>query len=288
MSTKEHSRFYVEYLKNKYSVGDSNKYFKEFEKLNTTTDSIYNLDDLNVLIILKDGTNLTHWNRVKNKDDVIYVSENLSSHDDLSRKYSSFKSLKAIVTANVTGKVTNMEGMFHSCESLKAIHGLDKWDVSGVKSMRAMFFGCKSLEDFSGLKNWDVDCVNKMEIMFNSCRSLSDISFLRNWNVSNVCDMNHMFFACWSLKDLSALKNWDVTGVKNSRWMFCGCRSLVDLKGLENWNLDSYDNDYGMFVGCWSLKDASAIDNWIVSNYARYGLLYDCPNLKKFPKWFNR
>lgn len=286
MSTKAHSGFYIEYLKNKYNTGDSNKYFKEFERLNITTESIYDLGDLNVLIILKDGTNLTHWYGV-NKDDVIYVSENLSSYRDLSRKYSSFKSLKAIVTANVTRKVTNMEAMFHSCESLKAIHGLDKWDVSRVKSMRAMFFGCKSLKDLSGLKDWDVICVNKMGTMFNSCRSLSDISFLKNWDVSNVCDMNHMFFACRSLKDLSALKNWDVSCVKDSSLMFCGCWSLVDLSGLESWNFASNNINYLMFVGCRSLKDASAIDDWNVGYFSGRNFFNGCPNLKKIPKWFN-
>lgn len=37
----------------------TSKYLKEFEELNTTTDSIYDLGDLEVLILLKNGRNLT-------------------------------------------------------------------------------------------------------------------------------------------------------------------------------------------------------------------------------------
>lgn len=55
MATKTHSQVYVEYLKNKYITGDSNKYFKEFEKLNTTTDSIYNLGDLDVFRFVRES-----------------------------------------------------------------------------------------------------------------------------------------------------------------------------------------------------------------------------------------
>ena len=36
-------------------------YLYDFEHLNTTTESIYELRDFNVLIILTDGTNLTNW-----------------------------------------------------------------------------------------------------------------------------------------------------------------------------------------------------------------------------------
>ena len=45
----------------------TSKYLKEFEELNTTTDSIYDLGDYEVLIILKDGTNLTSWDDVSKK-----------------------------------------------------------------------------------------------------------------------------------------------------------------------------------------------------------------------------
>ena len=45
----------------------TSRYLKEFEKLNKTTKSIHDLGDFKVLIILKDGTNLTDWKDVKDK-----------------------------------------------------------------------------------------------------------------------------------------------------------------------------------------------------------------------------
>ena len=45
----------------------TSEYLKEFEKLNTTTKSIFELENHKALIILKDETNLTRWEDVKNK-----------------------------------------------------------------------------------------------------------------------------------------------------------------------------------------------------------------------------
>ena len=56
----------TEYLKN-----NTNNFYNrdliEFEELNHTTSSIYNLDNFNVLLILKDGTNLTSWDVFKSE-----------------------------------------------------------------------------------------------------------------------------------------------------------------------------------------------------------------------------
>ena len=49
----------------------TSEYLKEFESLNITTESIFDLGKHNVLIILEDGTNLTDWADVKNKKDII-------------------------------------------------------------------------------------------------------------------------------------------------------------------------------------------------------------------------
>ena len=44
------------------------EYLKEFERLNTTTESIHDLKGHKVLIILNDGTNLTSWEDVEWKE----------------------------------------------------------------------------------------------------------------------------------------------------------------------------------------------------------------------------
>ena len=160
-------------------------YLNEFEKLNTTTESIYDLGDFNVLIILNDGTNLTDWNDVKNKEDIIYISEDLTNHSSLKEKYKGLKSLKAIVTSDLPDKITELNSMFYGCSSLVDLSALSGWDTSKVTDMWDMFSGCSSLDDLSPLSNWDVSEVTDMSRMFSRCSSLDDLSPLSDWNASN-------------------------------------------------------------------------------------------------------
>ena len=200
----------------------TSKYLEEFEKLNTTTDSIYDLNGHKVLIILIDGTNLTSWDDVewkhqsdsKYNDDVLYISEDLSGHENLSERYKKLKSLRAIVALGVSDIVKNMEGMFSGCESLKDISSLCSWNVSGVTSMKNMFKFCESLVDLDALKSWDVSKVNNMESMFQLCNNLTDLSALMNWDMSSVTNMESMFWGCSCLIDLSALSDWNVSSVE--------------------------------------------------------------------------
>lgn len=273
---------YINYLKTK----NRSRYLEEFEKLNVTTDSIYNLGKFKALIILRDGTNLTSWSYVENKSDVLYVSEDLSGRWSLSRLYSGLTSMKAVVITDFPTDVENAEGMFKSCESLVDISGLKDCDVSGVKNMRSMFHGCKSIKDFSALRDWDVSNVTTMQGMFNSCRGLSDLECLKYWDVSNVTDMNHMFYSCWGLNDLSALRNWDVSHVRNMKWMFCGCKNLTNLYGLNDWKVsNTLQIDY-MFMGCEALADVSDIDDWNL-NRMMWRVFFSCNKLENLPKWYN-
>ena len=272
---------YINYLKTK----NKSRCLEEFEKLNVTTDNIYDLGKFDVLIILKDGTNLTTWSDVDNKSDVLYVSENLSSRWNLSRLYSGLTSMKAVVITGFPTDIKNAEGMFKSCESLVDISTLKDCDVSGVKNMRAMFHGCKSIKDFSPLRDWDVSNVTNMQGMFNSCRSLSDLECLRDWDVSNVTNMNHMFYSCWGLDDLSALRNWDVSLVRNMKWMFCGCKNLTNLHGLGDWKVsNTLQIDY-MFMGCEALTDVSDINDWNL-NRIMWKVFFGCNELENLPKWY--
>ena len=129
------------------------EYLDEFERLNTTTESIHDLEDYNVLIILSDKTNLTSWRDVENTDDIIYISEDLSGYRDLSERYKGFKSLRAIVATGVGRDAETMAAMFMGCKSLKEVSGLEDWDVSGVTDMNRMFSDCPALESMSFVKD---------------------------------------------------------------------------------------------------------------------------------------
>ena len=253
----------------------------EFEELNTTTDSIYDLGEYEVLIILKGGTNLTSWDDVEDENDILYISEDLSDCTDLSDKYMNLKSLKAIVAMNVTTDVTNMDHMLSGCSSLEDISDLKNWDTSNVTDMNGMFSNCSSLVDISPLKDWDTSKVTDMNGMFDGCSSLEDILPLKDWDTSNVTDISGMFYACSSLIDTFALKDWDTNNVKFMSRMFRGCSSLVDVSALKNWNIINVADMNGIFKGCSSLIDIFALKNWDLINITDLsGLFYDCSSLE--------
>ena len=249
------------------------KYLSEFEKLNKTTENIYDLGSSEVVIILKDGTNLTSWADVKDKKSILYVSENLSNCTKLSRKYQGMKSLKAIIAKNITSQVCDMVGMFEGCESLREVHFYN-CDVSNVSDVSWMFRNCSSLEDISGLSNLDVSNVKRMMGMFYGCSALNDLNGLNDWNVSNVISMSFnlllgedgMFCGCSSLADLTPLANWDVSKVKDMMYMFKDCKSLRNISALADWDVSSVTTARKMFNGCESLEDISALKNWNVSS----------------------
>jgi surface protein len=252
----------------------------EFEKMNATTGSIDDLGENEVLIILKDGTNITSWSDVEDTDDILYLSEDLSGYIDLSEKYKDFKSLKAIVATNVTDIVTNMRDMFSGCSSLEDISSLKDWDTTNVEDMNGMFKGCSSLEDISALRDWNCENVEDMNGMFDGCTSLKDISALKDWNTANVADISGMFYGCGSLIDMFSLKNWDTSSVKFMSRMFRGCSSLADLSALKNWNLTNVSDMNSAFKGCSSLTDIFSLKNWNVGNVSDLsGLFYDCSSL---------
>ena len=72
----------AEELKQTLECSDT-EFLNEFEQLNSKTNTIYDLEEYEVLIILNDGTNLTSWDDVEDKDDILYVSEDLTDVEDL-------------------------------------------------------------------------------------------------------------------------------------------------------------------------------------------------------------
>ena len=239
---------------------------EEFERMNDTTDSIFDLGDHEVLIVLDDGTNLTDWDDVENKSDVLYVSEDLSSIDNVTGRYEHLDGALIIAARNVTGRIKSTYNMFKGCNALVDVVGFDTWDTSGLETMENMFGGCHSLEGCGGLKDIDVSNVCNMTALFNFCRSLKDISFLKEWDVSGVTDMWSMFSDCRVLEDISPLREWDVSGVTDMRSMFSRCWALESLAGMESWDVSNVRNMGSLFWECNSLSDISALEDWDTSS----------------------
>ena len=92
-----------------------------------------------------------------------------------------------------TSKVTNMNRMFHFCDSLESLD-LSGWDTSNVEHMNWMFFYCGSLKSLN-LSGWDTSKVTDMCGMFSCCFRLISLD-LSGWDTSNVKDMENMFYSC--------------------------------------------------------------------------------------------
>lgn len=234
----------------------------QFEHLNTTCDSIYDLRYRDVLIILKDGTNLTSWDDVEDKREVLFVSENLSKQEDLREKYKDLSSMKVIVTTEISNKATSLENMFFGCFSLMHIRSLSDWDVSGIDNMNGMFKECNSLKDLSPLSYWDVSNVTTMNSMFENCFSLGTVAPLSLWKTHNVRDMSHMFDDCHSLEDIYGLCDWNVGNVESMESMFTCCNYLQDISPLEFWDISGLRNMSHMFDGCDYLSDFTPVCAW--------------------------
>ena len=233
----------------------ASKYLKEFEELNTTTDSIYDLGDYEVLIILKDGTNLTSWDNVNNKKEIIYISEDLTGKANFLRKYKGLSNLKAIVAEGVGNKIKSMP------------------------NMSEMFAGCTSLADISSLSDWDVSQVTTMAMMFADCSSLEDLSPLSNWKIGFTF-MYEMFRDCTSLTDLSPLSNWDFSGARSMSHMFAGCTSLVDVSATFDWNGGHFESD--AFDNCPNIEE---FPKWYIKSNirsARYSIRENPQRMKVF------
>lgn len=294
MSHNDESAF-VKFIAEKYEKianpdidGDvRDRYFRQFEQLNTTTSSIYDLGDLEVLIILKDGTNLTSWTDVEDKNDVLYVSEDLSNQYYLKYKYEQFESLRAMVLKGLTDRVSSLNFMFLYCNSLEYVFGLDSWDTSNLNDMTAMFMGCTSLRDISFLQCLDVSNVKTMKSVFQSCISLNDISPLKYWDVSNADDMHAIFAMCISLESLEGLESWDVGNVGNMESMFHQCIALNDISRLGKWKADSIENMFEMFRDCNSLENADALSDWDIKDNVNVRDMFKYSGVSQNPDWYS-
>ena len=214
----------------------SSKYLKEFEKLNTTTDSIYDLGEHDVLIILEDGTNLTSWDDVPKKS-VKYVSEDLSNYDNLKDRYNGFSNLEAIVIKNISKEIKEFDCMFYDCCSLVDISCLKDLDTSNIATIVSMFEGCSSLTDLSSLAEWNTSHLKDASRAFARCSSLTDLSHLAHWDVSQIKSIKSMFRHCSSLVDVSCFSNWDLPCC-NVREIFLGCPNI---EKYPNWPVEYLD-----------------------------------------------
>lgn len=237
-------------------------YLKEFEEMNVTFDSVFDLGKSGLLVILEDGTNLTSWDDVDDYSEVIYISEDLSCNNWIS-SYFHCKNSRVIVLKNYTTPSQflgfGLEISFFKMQHLRALYAID-WDISKDKSMKDMFAQCHSLEYVYGIESWDT---------------------------SNVKNFWGAFGDCYSLKTLDGLENWDMSSAVNMESMFDRCKGLEDISAIADWDMSNVENIFEMFRDCYSLRDASCL-NWKFENLKNGGDLFiNCDTLKKLPPWYD-
>ena len=185
-----------------------------------------------------------------------------------------------------TDSVTNMRGMFLSCQDLRGLD-VSSFNTENVTDMSRMFEGCWSLTnlelsnfntenvtDMSGMF-WDCNKVTELDVtsfntenvtnmsnMFSVCLSLTSLD-LSNFNTSNVTDMNNMFNECYALTSLDP-SNFNTSNVTDMSEMFWGCKGLTNLD-LSNFNTSNVTDMSNMFGECYALTSPD-LSNFNTSN----------------------
>lgn len=249
---------------------DTSKYYNDdlisFETLNTTTNSIYDLGEYDILIILNDGTNITSWAEIFLSEipyeDIIFISEDLSKTDNLEKRYfdeyisydveyddyylegenkrpchaevyscgNKFKNVVAIVCQNLNSDIESIDYMFTCCESLTTISGLDTWNTSNLKSMRYTFAGCESLENIANLADLDTSSLEDISSIFGRyyIPIHEKISYNTAYVLDGVRNNSKTSFACGKIRNVKEkLNKWDMSNIVEKSDAFSGC---VDYK----------------------------------------------------------
>ena len=161
-----------------------------------------------------------------------------------------YKSIKKIKITGPLKLVGSAYAMFDSLSGLTEIEGLNQVDTSEVTNMCGMFYSCESLEHLD-LSSFNTAKVTDMHLMFSLCYKLSSID-LHSFDTSSVTDMCFMFSLCTSLTSLD-LSNFNTAKVTTMYSMFGNTNSLTSLD-LSNFDTAKVTDMRDMFFGCQNLK----------------------------------
>lgn len=200
--------------------------------------------------------------------------------------------------------------MFHNCDGLTNLTGLENWNTSKLKWMSygtkfsdnnyaaasGMFSFCDNLQDLTALSDWNVSQVEDITYLFFYCKKLKDLTPLSKWNVSNVVNIGGIFSGCSELTSLHGLENWDFhhltslsVGDLVNGGAFSGCTNLENISALEKWNVEDVTNLSSVFYNCDNLTDLSPIGKWDVSKvtemYSAFRKCSGLTDLTPLKKW---
>ena len=226
-------------------------------------------------------TTTYYWFRGMFYLETISGLENLST-DEVTNMNSMFHGCNSIKNLDLshfnTSKVTDMFSMFDSCLSLTSLD-LSGWDTSNVTDMGEMFLMFEDYENnltSLNLSGWDTRRVTNMSGMFHHCNKLTSLH-LSGWNTANVTNMTRMFSDCSSLTSLD-LSGWNTANVTSLGAMFQGCSSLTSLD-LSGWNTANVTSLGAMFDGCSSLTSLD-LSGWNTAKVTKLAAMFQgCSSL---------
>lgn len=158
-----------------------NDELREFERLNTKTKNIYELERHTLLVILNDGSNKTRIPS-RNASSVIYVSVDFSQRGDsindaLMKSLAKCTNLRAIVATNLRRYKPNYLNMFSNHPHLTTISGLDTWNIESFKSISGLFSNCPNLTTIKGLESWKPQKGMKVKNLFSGSPNVNRSDF---------------------------------------------------------------------------------------------------------------
>lgn len=102
--------------------------------------------------------------------------------------------------------LTNIAYMFGGCTSLVSVKFGEGFDTSSVTEMQGMFSDCESLRTLD-VSYFNTSNVTNMSKLFYNCKSLESID-LSNWDFRNVTDISEMFSGCENLKEIIVSRDY--------------------------------------------------------------------------------
>ena len=147
---------------------------------------------------------------------------------------------------------------FYSCSNLENIVGLEYLNTSKVTNMEGMFYNCSSLKSLD-VSNLSTSNVANMSSMFEGCSNLVSLD-LENFNMGTVKWVDNMFKDCSNLTTIYAKENFLLgNNVQSGDNMFTGCTKLAgDIVYDEN----KVDKTYAKFEGGY-LSDRLYTRPWV-------------------------
>ena len=245
----------------------------------TNVDNSWNIQGSNGLIGYIKGTEVTIYAPQEGNINMAEDSSYLFS--DINVTSTGFSNLEYINNLDylITDNVTNMKGMFKTCQNLNTLD-LSNFNTSNVTDMSEMFYFCRSLT-IADVSNFNTSKVTDFANMFFCCYYLGNID-VSDFDTSNATNMSGMFNGCKSVTILDTSR-FNTSKVTSMMWMFGDCINLASID-LSNFDTSKVTEMSHMFY--FTSKNNTALKTLNLSSFntsevtTMAQMFYNCSKLE--------